>query len=202
VAERGDIASSIPPTRLSVHRAVTEHLQSLCAAPWEIGGWLLGYWTEVLDHVVVTHATPPGRRGTPFGVRISGQGHRARFDQAWDASGGHVTFLGDWHTHPGGPALPSTTDRRALDKLASNPDYGTPTPLIAIIQNPRFGWSSTPRRVAWFVRADEDEPRVLAPARFESLPHCVAAVPNWAWPVGRRNRRRLKRPGPNGADAL
>jgi integrative and conjugative element protein (TIGR02256 family) len=190
------------PARLSVHRSVTEHLRSLRAAPWEIGGWLLGYWTETLDHVVVTHATPPGRRGTPFGVRISGEGHRGRFDEAWDASGGHVTFLGDWHTHPGGPALPSTTDRRALDKLASNQDYGTPTPIIAIIQNPRFGWSSTTRKIAWFVRDEDNEPRVLAPAGFDNLPHPVAAVPNWAWPEGRGNPRRLRRFVRTGVDAL
>lgn len=171
---------------LSVNRAVTDRLRQLPQAPWEVGGWLLGYWTEDLNHVVVTHATPPGRRGSPFGVRISGERHRGRFDEAWDASGGHVTFLGDWHTHPGGPTVPSSTDYRAVVKLASEADYGTPTPLIAIVQNPRFRWSSTQRRIGWFVLNDKGALQTLPSSHFATLPAEVAAVPTWVWPIARR----------------
>jgi integrative and conjugative element protein (TIGR02256 family) len=176
----------IPP-RLSVHHKVMEQLHDLRCVPWEIGGWLLGYWAPTDDHVVVTHATPPGRWGTPFGVRISGAGHRDVFDDAWNASGGHVTFLGDWHTHPGGPALPSATDKRAMDKLAVEDDYGTPRPLMAIVQHPRFKWSATDSKIGWFVRNVEGLLQELAAGEFQNLPAAARNVPIWRWPRSRRS---------------
>lgn len=45
----------------------------------------------------VLQAVPFTPSGSPFGAHISAAGHRERFDQAWQASGGVVTFLGDWH---------------------------------------------------------------------------------------------------------
>src|SRR4051812_27793075 len=59
-----------PRPALWVHAHVARCLLTLRAAPWEVGGWLLGYWTGDERTVVVSHATPPGPRGTPFGVRI------------------------------------------------------------------------------------------------------------------------------------
>jgi hypothetical protein len=63
----------------------------------------LGYWAGDRSAIVATHATPAARRGSPFGVWISGDGHRERFHEAWEASGGHVTFLGDWQHAPRWP---------------------------------------------------------------------------------------------------
>jgi integrative and conjugative element protein (TIGR02256 family) len=97
---------------LFVHHQAARDLLRLPAAPWEIGGWLLGYWAAGGAQIVVSHPTPPGPRGSPFGVRISSRGHRHRFDTAWDASGGEVTYLGDWHTHPAGTPSPASRTRR------------------------------------------------------------------------------------------
>lgn len=110
--------------------------RALRGRPWEIGGWLLGYRHD--DAVVVTHATAPRSRGTPAGVTVSGRGHRPAFDRLWDATGGRVTFLGDWHTHPGGPAVPSERDRAAAGQIADDPDFRTPSPLVAIVATPRL----------------------------------------------------------------
>ena len=120
MVERSDAPGDAPERLpfLFVHSQAAEDLLRLPAAPWEIGGWLLGYSAGHGTQLVVSHPTPPGPIGTPFGVRISSRGHHRRFDAAWEAAGGEVTYLGDWHTHPGGPAAPSEQDAKAMRQLA------------------------------------------------------------------------------------
>lgn len=172
---------------LFVHRGVLERLQAVERRPWEVGGWLLGWWAEDRASLFVTHATPPASRGTPFGVTISGRGHRQFFDEAWDRSQGHVTFLGDWHTHPGGPALPSKRDRAAAAALANNPDFGTPEPLLAILATGRWPWSRREAVAGFFIRRDE----TLAPLDaqiVEQLPEIADRVPDGSWWASPRAR--------------
>jgi integrative and conjugative element protein (TIGR02256 family) len=154
-------------------------IRDLCAVPsrpFEVGGWLLGYWTASENALVVTHATPPASRGWPWGVRITGEGHRDKFEAAWAASEGHVTFLGDWHTHPGGPATPSMRDMHAMTKLATDEDYGSPRPLIAIVATRKWPWSRAPGVVAFYLRDSDGEVRSLDHESFEVLPGPAAAV--------------------------
>lgn len=173
---------------LFVHVGVLRHLADVPVRPYEVGGWLLGFWSEAEDSIFVTHATPPASRGTPLGVRISGRGHRRKFDNAWDASGGAVTFLGDWHTHPGSPPLPSSTDQRALHRLATDPNYGTPQPLIAIMSTPRWPHGRGPTTIAFYLRAAESKTLGLEPNLAHELPEPAQAVPTWEWPRNRAAR--------------
>lgn len=169
---------------LYVHEQVLARLGALRARPWEVGGWLLGYWADDCRSLFVTQLTPP-TSGRPWKVTISGDGHRHYFDQAWDASGGDVTFLGDWHTHPGQPATPSRRDRLALAKLATEPDYGTTQPLIAIVQTERWP-SRAPQSEPRFYLGDEAGETVeLAPRVTDALPDSAARVPEWPWDIRR-----------------
>jgi integrative and conjugative element protein (TIGR02256 family) len=168
------------PPRLLVGKALLDRLHELPRRPWEVGGWLLGYWADGRDTIVVTHGTPPAARGTALGITISGKGHRRRFDEAWTRSNGHVTFLGDWHTHPGGPAIPSRTDHRAMRQLADDSDYGTPEPLIAIASVPRLHRAGAVR-VAFYLRHRDGQVVELAPAAFPELPPATQRVPDWPW---------------------
>lgn len=171
---------------LFVHVGVLRHLVGVPVRPYEVGGWLLGFWSESEDAVFITHATPPASRGTPLGVRISGRGHRKKFDSAWDASGGAVTFLGDWHTHPGSPPVPSATDERALSRLSTDPSYGTPQPLIAILSTPRWVFSSGSTSVAFYMRAHLGKTVGLQANVVQDLPEQTRAVPSWRWPRRKR----------------
>lgn len=195
------MATEATSPKLFVHRPVVDRLLQLRAGPREVGGWLLGYWTGDDRHLVVTHATPPGPKGSIGGVRVSARGHRARFDEAWTVSSGDVTFLGDWHTHPGGPVEPSDTDRRALSKLASNSDYGTPRPLMAIAETPRWPWRQTPGDLAWYLRRETGVPDRVEPIVVDALPTSAAAVPAWRWPRARAQTPCLKR-SPAGQPAV
>jgi len=168
--------------RLLLARAFLERLHELPRRPWEVGGWLLGYWTEDRAAIVVTHGTPPAVRGTAFGIMIRGKGHRRRFDEAWACSNGHVTFIGDWHTHPGGPTVPSQQDQRAMRQLAEDADYGTPIPVIAIAACPRWKGSTTQRDVAFYSRAPDRTIHRLGPEIIDELPEPAQAIPRWPWP--------------------
>jgi integrative and conjugative element protein (TIGR02256 family) len=177
--------------RLFVHRRAADDLLRLPRAPWELGGWLLGYWAAQGSQIVVTHPTPPGPKGTRFGVRISSRGHRERFDAAWDASEGEVTYLGDWHTHPGGPPEPSEQDAATLGELAEKEHFHTPRPLMAIVQNPRWPWSTTKRVVAFYMRGFDRKLYALTPKLFEGLAPRALDVPRWKWPRHRSCKRRV-----------
>lgn len=166
--------------RLYVHSAVSERLANLPARPWEAGGWLLGYTDEDEGAVVVTHATPPSR-GTPFFIRISGRHHRRYFDEAWRSSAGHVTFLGDWHTHPGGPPTPSERDEEAMRQVAGDPDFGTGPTIIAIVSTGRWRRPPVPGEVRYYV-LEGDVPQRLQPHPIGQLPPPADRVPVWRWP--------------------
>jgi integrative and conjugative element protein (TIGR02256 family) len=170
------------PPRLYVSERLIRRLLALPARPWEVGGWLLGYWSDDRNAIVVTHATPPAFRGTAFGITISSKGHRRRFDEAWQRSDGHVTFIGDWHTHPASRTIPSATDVRAMRQLAEDRAYGTPEPLIAIASVPR--WARTPHdaHAAFHLRCADGDVIALAPILFSELPIEAQVVPDWRWP--------------------
>lgn len=143
--------------------------------PWEVGGWLLGYRSG--KAITITHATPPRSRGTARGVTISGRGHRPFFDAAWAASGGVITYVGDWHTHPGGPALPSVRDRDAGHQIAHDPDFGTNTPIVAIVATPRWPFGRRRVEIGAFLGAAEG-PLLAAHARlFDDFGPVSGAAP-------------------------
>jgi integrative and conjugative element protein (TIGR02256 family) len=180
---------------LLVTEAVLGRLLRLPSRPWEIGGWLLGYWSEDRMALVVTHATPPAARGTPFAVTISGKGHRQRFDQAWHATDGVVTFVGDWHTHPGGPAIPSSTDAKAARQLATDPDYGTQRPLLAIVANPRWPRSPQHRHVRFWL-GNDDALLELAAVPLAQRPTGARFDDEWEWPsIGQPEHDTTTSPG-------
>jgi integrative and conjugative element protein (TIGR02256 family) len=99
----------------------------------ETGGVLLGYWRD--DDVVITTALGPGpdaQRGRTWFAP----------DQAWQLdqiatvyteSKRTVTYLGDWHTHPGGTPHPSRRDRRTMRAIKRSRLARQPRPLMAII---------------------------------------------------------------------
>jgi len=180
---------------LFVHESVRAHLMGVPARPYEVGGWLLGYWAEDRSSVFVTHATPPASKGTPFGVRISGRGHSKLFDQAWDASDGLVTFLGDWHTHPGSPPYPSARDEAALVKLATGVKFGTPEPLIAIVSTPRYPWHQGSVTIGFYLGGGEGAARSVEVHVTSKLPTTILGVSAWRWPKGcvRRGRPNAER---------
>lgn len=82
----------------------------------ETGGLLIGYVNAKREIVYITHALDPSRDslGTEdFFVRGS-QGYPQAVKEIESKTGGLLGYVGDWHTHPDGPARPSALDHKAL----------------------------------------------------------------------------------------
>ncbi len=67
----------------------------------------------------------------------------AEIERIFRSSDGAVTYLGDWHSHPTAPAVPSKPDRRTLRRIATDPDAQCPMPTMLILEQDEFElWSA------------------------------------------------------------
>jgi integrative and conjugative element protein (TIGR02256 family) len=102
----------------------------------ETGGALFGFADG--DDVVVACAYGPG----PYARhrRTSFEPHRPTTEAVMgavrEASSQRYRFLGSWHTHPAGAAVPSFRDAQTVAEIAAEADVLLPQPL-AIIQATR-----------------------------------------------------------------
>ncbi len=99
--------------RVLAHHAVARKLDEVavrCRGHAEQGGILLGAYREQgLEIVGLTEAAPADERTLTHFVRQD-PAHQVAATAAWNASGGQVTMVGEWHTHPFGEPNPSHTD--------------------------------------------------------------------------------------------
>lgn len=138
--------------------------------PFETGGLLLG-WVDGVDRVV-TGLIGPGPDAAHYRHKFvpDHQWQMARLDEAFAGSRGDLNYIGDWHTHPQGPALMSRVDKRTLSRIARKIDH--PVMLIGdpTSSDVTFGaW--TARKTGWFGTALEDVPIELfePPASWPSI---------------------------------
>jgi integrative and conjugative element protein (TIGR02256 family) len=105
--------------------------------PAETGGMLLGYKTTApdIDEYVVVEVVGPG----PDAVHHTHHFHpdgawQQRFlEQHYERSGRVTTYLGDWHTHPGSSAAPSSRDQRCARRIARCRSSRNRHPLMVIL---------------------------------------------------------------------
>lgn len=104
-------------------------------APSETGGVLLGYWRSDKRTGVITDVVGPGPaavHGRDF-FEPDAKYQSAEIARIYELSGRITTYLGDWHTHPGGSTGLSAQDRRTLRTIAASPAARAPTPLMGIL---------------------------------------------------------------------
>jgi integrative and conjugative element protein (TIGR02256 family) len=91
-------------------RAEFDYTAAACSGQPEAGGILLGAYRG--PDMEVTGLTQPGpaeeRRRRSF-TRADPL-HKAANVRAWEDSGGTVSYVGEWHTHPSGAVTPSSVD--------------------------------------------------------------------------------------------
>lgn len=103
------------------------------AYPLETGGVLLGYWSGY-DAVIVGSVGPgpAAIHGTDH-YRPDHEYQRAGIAAAYAESARRVTYLGDWHSHPGGPAGLSKLDMETLRGIARHRRARAPHPLMLVL---------------------------------------------------------------------
>lgn len=104
--------------------------------PLETGGALLGYRATVDESLLqVTAQTGPGKNAKHKKHRFEpdGEWQQRKISKAYRESGRITTYLGDWHSHPGGSSSPSWTDRATSSKVARSLEGRMPDPLTVIL---------------------------------------------------------------------
>lgn len=103
-------------SRIKLTAEVVERLHQYAqltpGAP-EAGGVLLGRYLQESEDVVVdaiTEPLPGDKRGRFFFHRAQ-RAHQQALEQAWRATDGTRTYLGEWHTHPEPNPTPSCVDK-------------------------------------------------------------------------------------------
>lgn len=109
--------------------------ESLRTAPHETGGVLMGYWTHQFQEVVICKTIGPGPKAK-HGLTFFQPDHdwqEREIARIYHDSGRYVTYLGDWHSHPGGPNTLSLKDRLTLCRIAYHQQARAAMPLMGII---------------------------------------------------------------------
>lgn len=101
-------------------------------SPRETGGPLFGYDNH--GELVITRAYPPGPRAfhAPWLYRPDRDSVQAAIDDVYEATVGRERWVGSWHTHPLGRALPSVVDRHTAGRVAAEDLVACPEPVMLI----------------------------------------------------------------------
>ena len=98
----------------------------------ETGGPLFGYSVE--DAVVITRAfgPGPGARHRPRSFSASPDWIERCIEEMFNESGGAISYVGEWHSHPLSHASPSGKDIAAVAEIAAQAEVDLPRPTILI----------------------------------------------------------------------
>lgn len=102
-------------------------------APDETGGVLMGYEAE--GGLVVTRLVGGGPNAvrSANGFAPDEQFQLAEIGRIYEESGRINTFIGDWHSHPGGSPFYSNLDRHAMRTVSRSETARCPRPLMMIL---------------------------------------------------------------------
>lgn len=123
------------------------------SASKETGGVLVGYYTPNHDCAVVTALSGPPKdsvRGARFFDRGT-RGIQRWISRLWREH--RYFYLGEWHYHPAGAAVPSNDDREQMQEFSKDRKLRCPKPILLIIGgNPNGAWTAS----AYVFPADKD----------------------------------------------
>lgn len=148
----------------------------------ETGGALFGWRTP--EGIVVDGAGDPGPRAKhrPRSFQTDRRHTQRLIDQVHAESDGAIKFIGSWHSHPGGGAVPSPRDSATAAEISADGPVGLPEPTILVVGTSgtpatpeelafaAYVWSCTDRRLIQAlvvdipddVRAETDEPATIS----------------------------------------
>ncbi|MDQ1166888.1 Mov34/MPN/PAD-1 family protein [Flavobacterium sp. SORGH_AS_0622] len=101
--------------------------------PNEIGGYLMGYYTDdKTKAVVVKQILSTNFENSPTSFKhIVDENLKETFVRIFDEE--KIHYLGEWHTHPNSNSNYSLTDFKALKKIVENKDSNIENPILLII---------------------------------------------------------------------
>ncbi len=126
-----------PTVPIWLPRRLHDEMRDLArrAYPNETGGALIGF--DAGNGLVVTALIGPGPQALhePHAFTPDYEYQDEDIERIYVRSGRCHTYLGDWHSHPGGISALSTKDKRALRVIASHRPARAPAPVMGILAN-------------------------------------------------------------------
>jgi integrative and conjugative element protein (TIGR02256 family) len=138
-------------TRVELAHPVLQEMEAEARRrfPEESGGVLLGYrYPSRREPTRVVRQIGPGPKAVHRRHRFEpdGKWQDEEIGRAYEASGRILTYLGDWHSHPGGGGRPSGLDRSTAGAIAEFEEARASQPLFLILHGGRTEWSLAPYR--------------------------------------------------------
>jgi integrative and conjugative element protein (TIGR02256 family) len=117
-------------------------------APLESGGVLLGWHDGNGVELTVARVLGPGPQAMHKRTRFSPDDNwqREQIAIAYHESGRTVSYLGDWHSHPGGTDIPSRRDERTARRIARSRSARARHPVMLILSGGAEVWHPTAYR--------------------------------------------------------
>jgi integrative and conjugative element protein (TIGR02256 family) len=114
---------------LEASRLAREHY------PNEVGTPLVGEYTDDGTEARVTALGPltSDSRGTRFTFTRGVRGLRGFFGRLFNTSRGRVHYVGEWHSHPGGGPVPSSTDDTNMMAIAQDMNALCPECVLVLL---------------------------------------------------------------------
>jgi [CysO sulfur-carrier protein]-S-L-cysteine hydrolase len=101
--------------------------------PKEFGGLLIGYYAEDRKTVFISETILPKKyTSTKYSFTRGSEGLRELLED-YHASEPSLIYVGEWHTHPDNPAIPSTTDLAALKEIVAHDEVYINHPILLIL---------------------------------------------------------------------
>jgi len=101
--------------------------------PKEFGGLLIGHYEEDKKTVFITKTILPKKyTSTKYSFTRGSDGLREILE-AYHNGKSSLIYVGEWHTHPDSPAIPSITDLAALDQIVSHNEVYISNPILLIL---------------------------------------------------------------------
>lgn len=103
----------------------------------EAGGILIGSYRGPHIEILACTTPMPGDRRCAWMFDRRDKGHAVAANIYWKESGGQLTFVGEWHTHPEDYPSPSIVDRRTWTKVTKSSPVD---PKVFLIAGRRSAW--------------------------------------------------------------
>lgn len=101
----------------------------------EIGGILIGYYSDDHSIAIITESSPPPQDST-YGYnwfRRGVAGLRSLLAHRWQNTGRRTYYVGEWHYHPAVQVIPSGEDFSQMQEINSSSNYQSKEPIMLII---------------------------------------------------------------------
>lgn len=101
--------------------------------PKEYGGLFVGRYVNDNKEVLIEETVLPKKfRSSAFSFERGVEGLRKLLRDFFEQSPSLI-YVGEWHTHPDGMPIPSSTDSSALRTIAAHEEVSIENPILLII---------------------------------------------------------------------